>query len=256
MPREASMLPRKLAKYIDHKRRRSIKALLRKYKKNPRNILVIVIYTIGSIQNKYQERPGEKKSNGDYGRRWRRTFDRMIEATAEDLIKSNLLLVHIDPTRLDSIVARRSMRELQPKLRRLQEQLKLRELYKVFDPIRQKELEVMSLQTHNTMVVSVVHLAETSVSGGSAQELLWADMAGIPVYLYCSEDILKKYRSRHVIMSVISIGNTVVRGRNIFHTAEDVLNKIRKDIPRLRKKRHTPPLGKLFMKLVSDKNKK
>lgn len=246
---------RRLFKYVDRDRKKRLLDLLKKHDKKAADMFIVVFYTIGSIQNKYQQRPGDKKHNGDYGRRWRRAFDRMLEASQEEFIKSGIFPIHADPTRLDAAVSKKTMKVLQPRFRSLQANLKLDDLCKEFDPIKMEEIQVLSLRGKNIMTIAPIHFAEIRVSGGSAQELFWAEAFGVPVYLYCSEEILKKYPSRHVITSIKSIGKHVIRGRNIFHTAEDMLNKIKEDLPRLRKEKGFTPLGKTLFSLFQLKSK-
>ncbi|KKS38246.1 MAG: hypothetical protein A3G49_02285 [Candidatus Sungbacteria bacterium RIFCSPLOWO2_12_FULL_41_11] len=238
---------KKIFQYLDREQKNNIFKLLKKHKKSLKKIFIVVFYSIGSIQNKYQERPGDKGRNGDYGRRWRQALDRLVEARQEELIKSSVLLVHIDPTKLDVIVAKKSMRILQPQLRSLQKQLKLDQLHKAFSPIKKKELEVLLMREKNILVVGWIHLAEMYVSGGSAQEVIVAELFGVPLYLNSSEDVVQNYKSRHVLDSIAASKKDVVKSRNIFYNAEDTLNKIIKDIPRIRRERSIPALGKLFV---------
>ncbi|MDO8600329.1 MAG: hypothetical protein Q7R73_01760 [bacterium] len=241
------MNSRTILHYVPPEKRRALVKAAEKAKKDLHSLFFLVIYSVGSIQNKFQERKSGKERVGDYGRRWRKNLDRLIDAMQEDFLKEGILCVHVDPTRLDSMVARCRLGVLQPRLRRLQMHLKLESLFKEFDPIRYKEAEVLLLCGENVLVIALTHFAEISVSGGSAAELTLSSMAGVPVYLFCSEETLKKYRSRSVITSIIESGKRVVRGRNIFHTMEDTLGAIKRDIPRLRS--HTPyaPLGELFV---------
>lgn len=243
---------KKIFQYLDQKQRRNILGLLKKHGKKLDKIFIIVLYSIGSIQNKYQQRPGDKRVNGDYGRRWRKALDRLIDAQQEDFIGLGYLLVHIDPTKLDTVVAKESMRVLQPRLRSLQERFKLRELHKAFGPIKRKELEVLLMRDKNLMVIGWIHFAEIRTSGGSAQEIGICEMFGVPVYLNASEDVIKKY-SRHVIDSIVAIKDDFGLERNVFHTAEDTLNRIRKDIPKLRRIRNIPALGELFVRAWNKK---
>ena len=247
------MFYKKIFQYLDREQKKTIFALLKKHKKSLKKIFIVVLYSIGSIQNKYQERPGDRKRNGDYGRRWRMALDRLIEARQEELIKSGILLIHIDPTKLDVIVAKKSMRVLQPRLRSLQKQLKLDQLHKAFSPIKKKELEVLLLREKNILVVGWIHLAEMYVSGGSAQEAAVAELFGVPLYLNSSEDVVQNYKSRHVLDSIAASKKDIIKSRNIFYNAEDTLNKIIKDIPHLRRERSIPALGELFVRAWNKK---
>lgn len=238
---------KKIFHYLDDGQRRDILDLLRKHGKSTKKIFIVVLYSIGSIQNKYQQGTGDKRRNGDYGRRWRMALDRLVEARREELIKSDILLVHIDPTKLDVIVARKSMRVLQPQLRSLQKQLKLDQLHKVFSIIKKKELEVLLMREKNVLAVGWVHLAEMYVSGGSAQEVIVAELFGVPLYLNSSEEVVQNYKSRHVLDSIAASKKDIIKSRNIFYNAEDTLNKIIRDIPRLRREKSIPDLGKLFV---------
>jgi len=247
---------KEILSYLDAEDRKAVFQLLKKHKISFRSVFLVVFYSIGPIQNKFQQGAVKSESEGDYGRRWRRSFQRMIERKREEYLqKFNALFVHVDPTKLDTVVAMVPMKKLQPKLRRLQERLKFAELFEAFNPIRMAEIEVMSYREEGGMTIPVIHFAETKVSGGSAQEIGWAEMLGIPVYLYGSEDNIGKYQSRHVILSITAIGKEVVRKRNTFHTAEDALNHVLHDLPRLRRSVILPPLGKLFIELWNERMK-
>ena len=247
------MFYKKIFQYLDREQKKTIFALLKKHKKSLKKIFIVVLYSIGSIQNKYQERPGDRKRNGDYGRRWRMALDRLIEARQEELIKYGILLIHIDPTKLDVIVAKKSMRILQPQLRALQKQLKLDQLHKAFSTIKKKEMEVLLMREKNILVIGWIHLAEMYVSGGSAQEAIVAELFGVPLYLNSSEDVVQNYKSRHVLDSIAASKKDVIKSRNIFYNAEDTLNKIIKDIPQLRRERSIPELGELFVRAWNKK---
>lgn len=247
------MSHQRIFQYLDRGQKNTISALLKKHKKSLKKIFIVVLYSIGSIQNKYQERPGDRKRNGDYGRRWRMALDRLIEARQEELIKYGILLIHIDPTKLDVIVAKKSMRILQPQLRALQKQLKLDQLHKAFSTIKKKEMEVLLMREKNILVIGWIHLAEMYVSGGSAQEAIVAELFGVPLYLNSSEDVVQNYKSRHVLDSIAASKKDVIKSRNIFYNAEDTLNKIIKDIPQLRRERSIPELGELFVRAWNKK---
>ncbi|MDO8561109.1 MAG: hypothetical protein Q7R91_02755 [bacterium] len=214
------------------------------------------IYLLGSIQNLYRIQKIDKKKKGmygDYGRRWRKGITEIIENVRGEFEKLGVDPRIVDPTRLDEKVARSRMDLLQPLLRKLQEKMKIRELSGYFMPIWLAELRTLFRFGPNDRVVIISHFAELKVSGGSAFELAYIDMAGIPNYLFAPEDVIKRYPSRHVIVAMHFNGRKILRRKNIYHSAEDVIIALKKDLPRILSMNEFPIFGKLFFELWTKK---
>ena len=212
----------------------------------------LYLYLAGSIQNRYRslrEGKGKKKVAGDYGRRWRKEFEELVEHEREEFLKLGARILVIDPTRLDQKVAGTRMDRLQPMLRRLQAKANIAELTRRFMPIWIAETKVLYRLSPGERVVMITHLAETDVSGGTAIELGNIAHAGTPCYFFAPEDIVKRYRSRHVIVALQFNGKRILRRKNIYHSAEDVMVAIKKDLPRILTMNEFPVFGRLFFEL-------
>ena len=221
----------------------------RQKKKKP---VRVYLYLLGSIQNLYRaQKEGKKKKEvyGDYGRRWRKEFTELVESVHKEFMERGVDLRIVDPTRLDEKVARSKMDRLQPLFRKLQEKMKLKELAQRFMPIWLAEVRTIFRFGATERVVIISHIAELKVSGGSAFELAYIDMAGIPNYLFAPEDIIKRYPSRHVVVAIRFNGRRILRRKNIYHSAEDVIAALKKDLPRILSMNEFPVFGKLFMEL-------
>jgi len=198
------------------------------------------------MRNTKRKRRGR---DGDYGRRWRKEFAEFVENEREEFLKLDVNPVIVDPTRLDERVTYTKMDRLQPLLRRLQEKMDLPELTDKFTPIWLTETKMLYRFAENERVVVIVNLAETDVSGGTAIELGNIAHAGAPCYLFAAEDIIKHYRSRHVIVALHYNGRRILRRKNIFHNAEDVMVALKKDLPRILAMNEFPVFGRLFFEL-------
>lgn len=228
---------------------RRVRTLKRKDKYRP---IRLHLYLAGSIQNRYRQfKDGKKKKQayGDYGRRWRKEFKELVENARPEFRKLGVELTVIDPTRLDEQIARCRMDRLQPLMRQLQEKANLTELSRRFMPIWLAETRVLYNYSPSDRVVVITHLAETDVSGGTAIELSYIDQAGTPCYLFSPEDVIKRYRSRHVVVALNFNGRRILRRKNIYYSAEDVMVAIKKDLPRILSMNEFPIFGKLFMEL-------
>lgn len=222
-------------------------------KQDKRNPIKLYLYLAGSIQNRYRSlrKPKSKRndSNGDYGRRWRRGFIELVENERENLLKLGVNPIVVDPTRLDERIARAKMDRLQPLLRRLQEKMDLQGLKRHFSPIWVAETKMLYRFASDERVIVITHLAETDVSGGTAIELGNVAHAGVPCYFFAPEDIIRRYRSRHVIVALLYNGRRILRRKNIFHSAEDVIVALKKDLPRILTMNEFPIFGRLFFEL-------
>ncbi len=221
----------------------------KKVKKKP---VKLYLYLAGSIQNRYrQQKEGKNKKRvlGDYGRRWRKEFEELVENERGEFLKLGAKLLVIDPTKLDQKVTRIRMDRLQPMLRRLQAKANIAELTRRFMPIWIAETKVLYRLSPTERVVMITHLAETDVSGGTAIELGNIAHAGTPCYFFAPEDIVKRYRSRHVIVALQFNGKRILRRKNVYHSAEDVMVAIKKDLPRILTMNEFPIFGRLFFEL-------
>lgn len=210
------------------------------------------IYLLGSIQNLYRvQKEGKKKREtySDYGRRWRKGIAELVENRRKDFLKLGADPHIVDPTHLDEKVAGAKMDRLQKFLRKLQEQMKIPELSRWFMPIWLAEMRTMFNFGPQDRVVIIGHIAELRVSGGSAFELAYIGMAGVPIYFYAPEDVIKRYPSRHVIVAVHFNGRRILRRKNIYHSAEDVMIALEKDLPRILAMNEFPVFGRLFFEL-------
>lgn len=233
------------------RKRRLLKKL--KKKKHP---IRLYLYLAGSIQNRYRkpkESRKKKKVIGDYGRKWRKGFEELVENEQDEFRKLGVKLAVIDPTRLDEKVAHARMDRLQPLLRRLQEKMALAELTRRFFPIWLAETRALYNYSPRDRVVVITHLAEIDVSGGTALELGYINQAGVPCYLFAPEDVIKKYRSRHVVVALHFGGRRILRRENIYHSAEDVMVALKKDLPRILAMNEFPVFGRLFFTLWGKK---
>jgi len=75
---------KEILSYLDAEDRKAVFQLLKKHKISFRSVFLVVFYSIGPIQNKFQQGAVKSESEGDYGRRWRRSFQRMIERKREE----------------------------------------------------------------------------------------------------------------------------------------------------------------------------
>ncbi|MFY9461799.1 MAG: hypothetical protein WAP51_01185 [Candidatus Sungiibacteriota bacterium] len=226
-----------------------VRALKKKNKAKP---IRLHLYLAGSIQNRYRQFKDAKKKKpayGDYGRRWRQEFKELVDNARPEFRKLGVELIVVDPTRLDEKIAHSRMDRLQPLLRRLQEKANLKELARRFMPIWLAETRVLYHFSPRDRVIVITHLAETDVSGGTAIELGYIDQAGVPCYLFSPEDVIKRYRSRHVVVALHYNGQRILRRMNLYHSAEDVMVKIKKDLPRILAMNEFPIFGKLFFEL-------
>ncbi|MBI2640072.1 MAG: hypothetical protein HYW90_04270 [Candidatus Sungbacteria bacterium] len=220
-------------------------------KKTRAQPLTLFLYLAGSIQNRYRQRREKKDRRviGDYGRRWRKEFGELVESERAEFLKRGVKIEIVDPTRLDETVTHTRMDHLQPLLRRLQEKADVAELTRRFLPIWLAETKLLYRFGQNERVVVVTHLAETDVSGGTAIELGNIAHAGAPCYFFAPEDIIKRYRSRHVIVALHYNGRRILRRKNIFHSAEDVMVALKKDLSRILAMNELPVFGRLFFEL-------
>lgn len=228
------------------------KRLMRREKADKDRPVRLHLYLAGSIQNRYRQfKDGKKKkpAYGDYGRRWRKEFKELVENARPEFRKLGVELVVVDPTRLDEKIAHSRMDRLQPLLRRLQEKANLKELSRRFMPIWLAETRVLYHFSPRDRVIVITHLAETDVSGGTAIELGYIDQSGIPCYLFSPEDVMKRYRSRHVVVALHYNGRKILRRENLYHSAEDVMVRIKKDLSRILAMNEFPIFGKLFFEL-------
>lgn len=224
----------------------------RRSQKEDKKPIRLWLYLAGSIQNRYrQHKEGKKRQKviGDYGRRWRKEFEELVENEREEFLKRGVDLRVIDPTRLDEKIARLNIDRFQRMMRRLQETMDIAELSRRFMPIWLAETKALYRLSSRDRVVVITHLAETDVSGGTAMELASIAFAGVPCYLFAPEDVIKRYRSRHVVVAILSNGRRILRRKNIYHSAEDVMVALEKDLLRILTMREFPVFGRLLFEL-------
>lgn len=212
----------------------------------------LYLYLAGSIQNRYRqlrEGKSKKKIAGDYGRRWRKEFEELVDHEREEFRKLGADPVVENPTKLDERIARSRMDRLQPMLQRLQAKAKIAELSSRFLPIWLAETRSLYRFSETDRVIMIIHLAEIDTSGGTAIELGSIAHAGVPCYLFAPEDVVKRYRSRHVIVAIYVNGRRILRRKNIYHSAEDVMVAIKKDLGRILSMNEFPVFGRLFFVL-------